>query len=103
MNIKDKSLLRSEAYINGEWIKKETSFSVYNPFNGDEIAQVSDCTQKDTESAISAADHAFQIWSNYTANKRSRILQNWYRLIIENVADLAHILTVEQGKPLPEA
>lgn len=103
MNIKDKSLLRSEAYINGEWIKKETSFSVYNPFNGDEIAQVSDCTQKDTESAISAADNAFKIWSNYTANKRSRILQNWYRLIIENVADLAHILTVEQGKPLPEA
>lgn len=103
MNIKDKSLLRSEAYINGEWIKKETSFSVYNPFNGDEIAQVSDCTQKDTESAISAADNAFKIWSNYTANKRSRILQNWYRLIIENVTDLAHILTVEQGKPLQEA
>ncbi len=103
MKIKDQSLLKSEAYINGEWIKKETSFSVYNPFNNEEIAQVSDCTQADTDLAISAADKAFKIWSTYTANKRSRILQNWYKLIIENVKDLAHILTVEQGKPLPEA
>ena len=103
MDIKDKSLLRSEAYINGEWIKKETTFSVYNPYNQVKIAEGSDCTQVDTESAITAADHAFQIWSNYTANKRSRILQNWYKLIIENATDLAHILTIEQGKPLQEA
>ncbi|MDA9873827.1 NAD-dependent succinate-semialdehyde dehydrogenase [Saprospiraceae bacterium] len=103
MDIKDKSLLRSEAYINGEWIKKETTFSVYNPYNQVKIAEVSDCTQVDTESAITAADHAFQIWNNYTANKRSRILQNWYKLIIENATDLAHILTIEQGKPLQEA
>lgn len=103
MDIKDKSLLRSEAYINGEWIKKETTFSVYNPYNQVKIAEVSDCTQVDTESAITAADHAFQIWSNYTANKRSRILQNWYKLIIENTTDLAYILTIEQGKPLQEA
>lgn len=103
MDIKDKSLLRSEAYINGEWIKKETTFSVYNPYNQVKIAEVSDCTQVDTESAITAADHAFQMWSNYTANKRSRILQNWYKLIIENTTDLAYILTIEQGKPLQEA
>lgn len=103
MDIKDKSLLRSEAYINGEWIKKETTFSVYNPYNQVKIAEVSNCIQVDTESAITAADHAFQIWSNYTANKRSRILRNWYELIIENVTDLAHILTIEQGKPLQEA
>ena len=103
MDIKDKSLLRSEAYINGDWIKKETTFSVYNPYNQVKIAEVSDCTQVDTESAITAADHAFQMWSNYTANKRSRILQNWYKLIIENTTDLAYILTIEQGKPLQEA
>jgi succinate-semialdehyde dehydrogenase/glutarate-semialdehyde dehydrogenase len=103
MDIKDKSLLRSEAYINGDWIKNKTTFSVYNPYNQVKIAEVSDCTQVDTESAITAADHAFQIWSNYTANKRSRILQNWYKLIIENATDLAHILTIEQGKPLQEA
>ncbi len=103
MDIKDKSLLRSEAYINGEWIKKETTFSVYNPYDQVKIAEVSNCSQVDTESAVTAADHAFQIWSNYTANKRSRILRNWYELIIENVFDLAHILTIEQGKPLQEA
>lgn len=103
MEIKDKSLFRTEAYINGEWIKKESSFSVYNPYDGKEIAQVSDCTKEDTESAIAAAHLAYKVWSGYTANKRSRILQNWHKLIFENVKDLAYILTIEQGKPLPES
>lgn len=103
MEIKNKDLLRSEAYINGAWIKKADTFPVYNPYNSDKIAEVSDCSQEDTLLAITSADNAFRIWSGYTANKRSKILQNWYKLIIENVADLAHILTVEQGKPLTEA
>jgi len=103
MDIKDKTLFRTEAYINGQWITKSDSFKVYNPYNGEEIANVSDCDDNDMKSAIEAADKAFKIWSGYTANKRSRILQSWYKLIMENAADLAHILTVEQGKPLAEA
>ena len=105
MDIKDKSLLRSEAYINGEWISpyKENNYNVINPCNEDPFAIISLGSKEDTNLAVSAANHAFQIWSNYTANKRSRILQNWYKLIIENATDLAHILTIEQGKPLQEA
>ena len=103
MDIKDKTLFRTEAYINGQWVTKSNSFKVYNPYNGEEIANVSDCDDNDMKSAIEAADKAFKIWSGYTANKRSRILQSWYKLIMENAADLAHILTVEQGKPLAEA
>lgn len=103
MNIKNKSLLRREAYINGQWIKKDVTFPVYNPYNNNEIAQVSDCNQEDTEKAIEAAHKAFKVWSGFTASKRSKILQAWNTLILENSNDLAHILTVEQGKPLAEA
>lgn len=103
MEIKDQSLLKTQAYINGKWISKSDNFKVYNPFDGREIATVSDCDAIDMNEAISAAENAFKIWSNYTANKRSRILQSWYKLILANVEDLAHILTVEQGKPLIES
>lgn len=103
MEIKDKSLLKTEAYINGKWISKSNTFKVYNPYDGKEIASVSDCDTSDMDDAISAANSAFKTWSNFTANKRSRILQSWYNLILTNLDDLAHILTVEQGKPLAES
>lgn len=103
MKIKDQLLLRNTAYINGEWVHTENSFLVFNPYNNETITSVADCNQEDTEAAIIAADKAFKIWSGYTANKRSRILLNWYQLILNNIDDLAHILTVEQGKPLAEA
>lgn len=103
MEIKDKSLLKTEAYIDGQWISKSKAFTVYNPYDSKEIAEVSDCEASDMNDAIAAAEKAFKVWSNFTANKRSRILQSWYKLILAHVNDLAHILTVEQGKPLAES
>ena len=52
---------------------------------------------------INDADEAFQSWKNTTAKERSIILKKWSDLIIENVDDLAKIMTIEQGKPLAEA
>lgn len=105
MNIKNTSLLKNQAYINGEWqdaIDKST-FVVENPFNNEVIAKVANCGAKETENAIAIAEKAFESWKQETAGKRSRILRKWYDLILENVDDLAHILTVEQGKPIAEA
>ena len=41
--------------------------------------------------------------SPLVAGKRSRILKKWYQLQLDNIDDLATILTTEQGKPLAEA
>ena len=38
-----------------------------------------------------------------TGKERANILRRWYDLMMENVDDLATILTAEQGKPLAEA
>lgn len=95
--------LKSHAYINGEWIKKEKTFAVSNPYNGDTLAHVSDCEQEDARHAIDAAYDAFKVWSKYTASKRSKILKRWYQLQKQHVDRLAEILTKEQGKPLQEA
>ena len=105
MQLRNSSLLKTESYINGEWISAESGdrFNVVNPFNGDKIADVTNCDGTDVKVAIDHASKAFKIWKNYTAGKRSRILKKWYQLQIENVDDLAQILTIEQGKPLREA
>ncbi|MEM8582870.1 MAG: NAD-dependent succinate-semialdehyde dehydrogenase [Bacteroidota bacterium] len=95
--------MRKSAYINGTWIETDQTFPVSNPFDGAELAQVSDCGVEETEAAIDAAATAFPSWRDQTAAHRSRRLRRWYELIRENTDELAELLTKEQGKPLAEA
>ncbi|MEJ7676824.1 MAG: aldehyde dehydrogenase family protein [Segetibacter sp.] len=53
--------------------------------------------------AIEAATKAFAIWSKKTAKERSAIMRKWFNLVIDNIDDLALLMTTEQGKPLAEA
>lgn len=95
--------MKTQAYINGQWVEKEDAFPIYNPYNGKEIAQVSNCNQADASMAIDAAFDAFKVWSKFTASKRSKILKKWYSLQKQHADRLAELLTTEQGKPLAEA
>lgn len=95
--------LHREAFINGKWIRKAQTFRVTNPYDGSLIAEVADCDQMDTRQAIEAAQDAFLDWSKKTAAERSQILRKWYELQMTHVEELAHLLTLEQGKPLAEA
>lgn len=103
MELQNQNLLQTKAYINGEWYDNGNLFEVINPFDGKNLADVTDCDQNDAKKAIEAASDAFKVWSHYSATKRSKYLQTWYRLIRENVKDLGKILTLEQGKPWKEA
>ncbi len=105
MDLKNKNLLKSNAYINGSWVNAHSrkTFDVYNPFDSSLLATVSDCGQAETAEAIEAASNAFAIWKNYSADKRSKLLRAWYDLQLENIDDLATILTYEQGKPIEES
>ncbi|MEO0787784.1 MAG: NAD-dependent succinate-semialdehyde dehydrogenase [Bacteroidota bacterium] len=95
--------MRTSAYINGQWLETDQTFSVLNPYNRRELARVSDCGVEETEAAIDAAAAAFPSWSTQTAAHRSRRLRSWCELIRNNLDELATILTQEQGKPLAEA
>ncbi|MBT8231997.1 MAG: aldehyde dehydrogenase family protein, partial [Saprospiraceae bacterium] len=105
MNLSNINLLKTDSYINGEWVKShdQKTFNVINPFTNEEIARVSEASKSQVEEAIKHAEDAFKIWRKFTAGKRSRILKKWYKLQLDNAQDLAHILTIEQGKPLNEA
>ncbi|HEY9032041.1 MAG TPA: NAD-dependent succinate-semialdehyde dehydrogenase [Kangiella sp.] len=99
----NESLLKSRAFINGQWIKTDKRFRVDDPFAQELIVEVSDCGEKEAQDAIDAAHQAFKSWSKTTAQERSDKLLAWYQLILDNLDDLAEILTTEQGKPLQEA
>ncbi|AGG32831.1 Succinic semialdehyde dehydrogenase [beta proteobacterium CB] len=101
--LKDPSLFKEEAFINGGWVKTANTFAVTNPATGEEIAQVSNLETKDAELAIQAAESAFQEWKSKTAKERASIMRRWFDLVIQNTQDLATLMTLEQGKPLVEA
>lgn len=102
--LSDNTLLRSQAFIDGKWLDSgEGSFTVTNPANGEALATVCESGPVAAEQAIAAAERAFPKWAALTAGKRSKLLMKWYKLIRENLNDLATLLTLEQGKPIKEA
>ncbi len=105
LNLSDQALLKTRAYINGEWVDADNgaTLEVTNPANGDVIANVAKCGTAETRRAIEAAHAALPDWRSKTAKERSACLRKWYNLMMEAQEDLALILTTEQGKPLAEA
>jgi len=103
--VKDSSLQRHSAYINGKWEAADTgqTFPVTNPATGEVLAQVADCGPAETQRAIAAAEAALPAWRAKTAAQRGALLMRWNDLILENAEDLALLMTLEQGKPLAEA
>ena len=98
-------LVRTELYINGEWIPSSSGerIPVTNPATGETIVEVAYASMDDVERAAQAASMAFPGWAGMTAVRRSEILRRWFELIMENADELAAILTSEQGKPVSEA
>ena len=105
ISIADKTLLKTDAYINGQWVASDqgTTFDVTNPATGEVIARVARCGTNETRRAIEAAQVAQVSWRQTPIKEKAAILRRWFNLMMENQEDLAQILTAEQGKPLAEA
>lgn len=101
--IKDRSLLQTGAYINGQWRQSGRSFDVTDPGTGQIIANVSNGDAVETLQAIDAAAAALNVWRTQTARVRSNVLRRWFELIQEHRDDLATLITAEGGKPYAEA
>jgi len=101
--ISNKSLIKTNSYTGGLWLDASDTFDVVNPFDNSLLAQMSNIEIAQVEQAVNAASSAQVNWQNTTAYERASLLKKWAELMRENLDDLAHILTLEQGKPLTEA
>lgn len=104
-NLKDSSLFRSQAFLDGQWrdADDKTRFSVSNPATGELLGEVPRMGGAETVRVVDAANAALPAWRSLLARERAAILQRWYQLILANADDLARMMTLEQGKPLAEA
>jgi succinate-semialdehyde dehydrogenase/glutarate-semialdehyde dehydrogenase len=105
IELRDPSLLRQAALVAGDWLPadKASGIVVDNPADGSAVGYVPSCGAAETQAAIDASMAAWPEWRARTAGERSALIERWHALVLENLPDLARIMTAEQGKPLAEA
>ena len=105
VSLTDSTLFRQQCYIDGQWCDADdgATFAVDNPANGEDIGTSPRMGEAETRRAIDAAHQAFPGWRDKTAAERANLLMAWHDLMMEHQEDLGRLMTLEQGKPLPEA
>src|SRR3982751_1807833 len=91
--------------IGGEWRHAASSeeIEVVNPATEEVVGSVPAGDVADVELAVETAKRVFPEWSRTDTEKRAHILADAAAAIEERAADLAALLTAEQGKPIAEA
>lgn len=74
-----------------------------DPATGKVIGTMPEFDAKDTQAAIDAAAAALPSFRKTTGRERSRLLRKWYQLMMDNIDDLALLITLENGKPTADA
>jgi succinate-semialdehyde dehydrogenase / glutarate-semialdehyde dehydrogenase len=105
----DRRFFKEECYIAGEWIGADCpdggveTVPVNNPATNDIIGAVPNFGRAQTRRAIDAAYDAFPAWRACPPHERGQYCMMFYQALMDNRAELGQILTLEMGKPLPEA
>lgn len=89
--------------IGGQLVDGATSSDVINPATEEPVASCPRASKAQLDEAVAAAKVAFPAWSATSLDERRKVLVAIADVIQANVADLARLLTQEQGKPLQDA
>lgn len=94
-----------ELLVAGQWrgLAGRDSLPVVNPATQQEIGRLPVATDADIDDALAAAQSAFESWSRTSAWQRAAVLHQAARLIDARRGRIAHLLTLENGKPLADA
>jgi len=89
-------------YINGHWVDKSQTASVFNPFDQSVIDTVPRADAADVERAIASAVRGAKAMAAKTAYERYVILRRAADLMSERSEDLGRTITLEEGKVIAE-
>ena len=94
-----------QLYIDGVWTEAASGavLPVLNPATGERIGSVAHCGIPELEKSVAAAIKGFAKWSKTPAFERAKILTRAGALVRERAGEIAQLMTLEQGKVLPEA
>lgn len=92
--------MNTNLVINGVMVQGQATFtSVINPATEEVIAQVASASVEQVNEAIQAAVEAFKTWKNVSDADLAEVFKNIATDIRADSAELAELITLEQGKP----
>ncbi|MSZ10948.1 MAG: aldehyde dehydrogenase family protein, partial [Actinobacteria bacterium] len=95
--------MRTQLFINGEWVDGSKTIPVYDPSDLSVIADVALAGDSQCEAALAAADAASASWAATAPRVRSEILRQAFEIMTAEADYLAELVSKENGKALPDA
>src|SRR5688572_30842698 len=95
----------NQLFIGGEWSDAGggTTPAVEDPATGEPLVEVADATPDDAVAALDACVAAQAEWAAHPPRERGEILCRSFEAITARADELALIMTLEMGKPIPES
>jgi succinate-semialdehyde dehydrogenase / glutarate-semialdehyde dehydrogenase len=95
----------NQLLIGGKWVPAASgkTVAVEDPSTGLTLTEVADGDSTDALAALTAASETQASWAATPARERGEILRRSFEALMDNVDDLALLMTLEMGKPLAEA
>jgi succinate-semialdehyde dehydrogenase/glutarate-semialdehyde dehydrogenase len=101
-NYADPSLHAHGLYIGGRW-EAGSGIPVLDPSTGEALGEAADASVLDAMRAVDAAEQAAAGWRATPARQRAEILRRWFELMTRHADELAHLISLENGKALSDA
>ena len=91
--------------IDGVWrpAHRGGAFAVVNPSTDEVVGAAADAGAEEANAALDAAAAALPRWRETPGPERAAALRRWAAALGRHREELAHLLTLEQGKPLLES
>ena len=89
-------------YVGGEWIDKDRTMSVVNPYDGSVIDTVPGADVEDVDSAIASAVRGAHAMAELPGYERFLILRKAADILEERKEEFARTITLEEGKIIAE-
>lgn len=95
--------MRTQLFINGEWVNGIKTMPVTDPSDGSVIAEVAIAGPEQCDAAVAAADRAAADWAKTAPRVRSEILRKAFEIMVSEADAIATIVSKENGKVLTDA
>lgn len=93
-------MLHPGMIIGGRSLAARETFDIFNPATGAVVGSAPNASLADLDAAVASAQAAFSGWAGLPDTQRQAACAALAGKIGEQAEELAHLLTLEQGKPL---
>ncbi|MFE2421947.1 CoA-acylating methylmalonate-semialdehyde dehydrogenase [Streptomyces hokutonensis] len=90
-------------WIDGSAVPGTDTAAVFDPATGQERARVALGGPEVVNTAVTAAERAFETWSESSLSQRTQVMFAFRQLLVEHEEELGRIISAEHGKTVADA